>query len=368
MDSDTTFDEDEYKIDLSVMVAGDSGSIPVTQQDDDEITPTQSPIKRRRQSPSKKSMGLMDTIPRINFAGIPSLAPTDHNELFQVTQKKFSFPAKNSLPGLDDLFPGKGLNNDKIDRMVNEMGLKFPGEFELDDQMRTRFYKGRFKGQSSIDNNDDIDIQMSNYLDDDENKENQNFEPLKAKNASSIKKSNRVLFKTPRRHTQIPILKPLLNLTNVEAKNDLTKSDFQVKTDSPKRICIPKHRVLTANKSSLKCEPHQIYIVESLTGLINDATKFGTELNASNGEDFPLPEDVNEVVQIPTNEDPHTKVQKMAIIKVVRPEREDKGTGKNGFYSSKEWERYREGSPDDLGVEVVSQNVRKVRFADELEW
>lgn len=87
-------------------------------------------------------------------------------------------------------------------------------------------------------------------------------------------------------------------------------------TISPNRICTPNHTGIDAPfKPSLKYQnsPFNIYLVDSLTGLINDATQFGTELNASNCEGFPLPEHVNEIVQIPTNEEsqkPASKKQK----------------------------------------------------------
>lgn len=76
------------------------------------------------------------------------------NELFQVTSnlRAGKQQHQSDIFGLDDenddLFCGKRLNNDKIDKLVNELGLRNRDDeidFELDDQVRTGIFKGRFK-------------------------------------------------------------------------------------------------------------------------------------------------------------------------------------------------------------------------------
>ncbi|ODV78879.1 uncharacterized protein CANTADRAFT_37513, partial [Suhomyces tanzawaensis NRRL Y-17324] len=248
------------------------------------------------------------------------------NELFQVTHnlRRAQTPHKNQFDLFgseeDGWFSGKRLNNNKIERML-EMGISknsMDQEFELDDQLRTRFYKGRFTKEA-----DGLDILLNSYLEQGTSQSNENKEnltpfpdPLKTvknKQMNSIKKSSKIFFRSPRRNTSIPILKPLSNITNIERKEFVVKRD----TKAPTRTSIPQHRTKFTLRPSIKYHDPRlnIFIVDSLSGLINDATKFGTELNASNCEDFPLPEDANEIVQIPTNDD-KSKAQKMAIIKV----------------------------------------------------
>lgn len=115
-------------------------------------------------------------------------------------------------------------------------------------------------------------------------------------------------------------------------------------------------------------------MVESLTGLINDATQFGTELNASNCEGFLMPDNINEIVQIPTNEVGPSAKKKLAIIKAHHSKRftDDQSdltksrSGSPGFYLKQEFEKYRELTPP--SQVQVHRDKKAVRWADELEW
>lgn len=358
------------------------------------------------------------------------------NELFQVTNnlRVGKQHRQSDIFGLDDenddLFCGKRLNNDKIDKLVNELGLRNKGDeidFELDDQVRTGIFKGRFKKHHhDVENNkDDIDLLLTDYLGNGKSTMNDDKEnltpypdPLKTirnKDTNSIKKSNKVFFKAPRRSgynkSSIPVLKPLSNVTNIELKKPT--NDFMVRKDSsnsPKIICTPSHTgEIVPFKPSLKYQksPLNIYLVDSLTGLINDATQFGTELNASNCEGFPLPEHINEIVQIPTNEESQRltskkQKQKMAIIKAFQnkyysmdAQISSNAQNRPGFYNKEEYENYKHKltSQNTLGVQVVNQATlsqtepadssndktntsdtkkcpkkQKVRWAEKLEW
>ncbi|KAK6454155.1 uncharacterized protein RJT20DRAFT_56730 [Scheffersomyces xylosifermentans] len=372
--------------------------------------------------------------PRISLQ--PDLMDTNivTNELFQVTnglrksaQREhdiFNFPYEEGF----EFFPARRLNNDKVEKLVNNLGMKNEKsgdlfDYELDDQLRTRFYKGRFnKNQFTIEQKDEIDTQLHNYLGGSPSafpkKQNDNKEnlapypdPLKSLNSKEnnlIKKSNKTFFRPPRRNQNrapIPVLKPLSNLANVEFKKSEASFKLSNSASPNRQLCSPRHRkFLVPTRPSIKhnnTKPN-IFLVESSTGLINDATKFGTELNASNCEDFPLPEDINEIVQIPTNEDSKTKIQKMAIIKVL-PNKKFVSQEKTaapiantiGFYNEDQFNKYREDvfsiQQEDSGVEVVGQSLstdfssgnltdtngskdhdmdskRRVRWAENLEW
>lgn len=345
-----------------------------------------SPVKKRNpRSPSQKAQPLTLDTPHVQLK--PDDTNLVANSLFQVTQFLRDEPLE------DDFFLGKKLNNNKINKLMSQLQSK-DDDFELDSQLRTRVFKGRFKS------NDVLDMQLNSYLDDshvdNDNKENLSPypDPLKSKN---MKKSNKMMFKRPGK-SQIPVLKPLTNVTNTDLKsskkpdleNHETKLLFSIKEDHPKlvpdqalstgkspnRICVP--RTLTPPPPCIKnLTKHNNLIVDSLTGLINDATQFGTELNASNCEGFPLPEDINEVVQIPTNEDRACKrtKAKMAIIKAFHHKHFLARTGRRtGFYSKQEFVQYRGD-----GVQVTSQaspsrpakrrrTSPAVHWPEELEW
>ncbi|CAH2352109.1 hypothetical protein CLIB1423_05S05798 [[Candida] railenensis] len=401
------------------------------------------------EEPKKKSRaGPGSMIPNISSIDTPNLSLHDNsvtNDLFQVTRGAPSMSNSSTMLASspprkkkknkhfdifnqsydvfddfsdqadDDVFNSSSrLSNNKIDKLVQELS---EDGFELDDQVRTRIYKGRFRGGEYN--------EVDSYLDD--NKENLPYpDPLKSvrhKENNSIRKNNVNMI--PKRKNVlssaksfIPTLRPLSNLstnvTNFELRNDYVKefnknSNTATTTNnynnnntnnatsvsmSPKRICVPNHLNYTGKfKPSIKYSKSStnIYMVDSSTGSINDATQFGTELNASNCEGFPLPEDTNEIVQIPTNDDTNKNKQKMAIIKAYHNKyfntassaassRESKPDFRiGGFYSSEEFEKF-QSSIDAMktGVELVQNEPKtkaknkkgkaRVNWAEQLEW
>ncbi|CAK7894873.1 hypothetical protein CAAN1_10S03730 [[Candida] anglica] len=427
-------DCEEFKLDLHSLIEDDIEVEPIEQQSQLSSTTSsrpESPQKRRIPTsiPISNNLFSLNT-PNLQVMGDHSVT----NELFQVTHNlrgSSSSPPRKKVKQYDlfgndedmfeDIFSGKRLNNSKIDKLVQELEQKIDGDddYEMDDQVRTRIYKGRFRPLE-----DDMDSKIGVYLD--ENKENMpQPDPLKSvRNLenNSIKKSGKVFFKTPRRKKDIksfiPVLKPLNNVTNVDLRindnnnnnnNKFTKGFPTLNPQrSPKRICIPSKKWNSGNnlKPSIKYKDTQshIYFVDSSTGLINDATQFGTELNASNCEGFLLPEDTNEIVQIPTNDDTIKSKQKMAIIKAFHNKYSSKNKipttqpfTKAGFYTKEEFEKFINNSSKTIqtsnGVEVVQSQIQspeestinstsnstiegsqeqrqrlKVRWADQLEW
>ena len=168
---------------------------------------------------------------------------------------------------------------------------------------------------------------------------------------------------------------------------------------SPKRFCQPRHQSLTPSKPNIHYDAAKIFLIESLTGLVKDATSFATELNGLSYCELPYPDNENEVIQIPTNSD---HGEKTAIIRMFRTklrngllkktrttnERLEGSTRGYGFYSEAELQAYKErkekftGREEDgqeNGVLVLSQSpVKKVgrkgegkkhvRWAAKLEW
>lgn len=269
------------------------------------------------------------------------------NDLFQVTNNHIFDTNENNLIDTDTTFNF----NTKLNKLIESLE-KDNEEFYMDDQGRTRVFKGRFK---PLDDNE-LDTQINQFLDSDK----ENMDPVKIrrpKKGFKIQKS----------------LNPLRT--------------FSLHQRSQKRgACRPNHRMLITLKPSIiyKLSKPQIYLVDSSTGSLNDATQFGTELNASNCEEIPLPEDDNEVVQIPTNED--TTNQKMAIIRTFNNKKFTTGDtdvkDRSGFYNKTEFNQYLNTvSTHDTGVEVINQNApifrttkinkkKLVRWPDndQLEW
>lgn len=336
------------------------------------------------------------------------------DELFQVTKKYRKEPTSSNIFGLNGLDEdgwlfGKKLNNDKIDKLVQNLNTDEESEslFELDDKNRTRIFKGRFRNREG---NDMLDLQINDYLKDKENKVPDNS--LQKKNGyegNGIKKSKRLFFKNPtKKLPSAPVLKPLVNLTNVELKKHDSKMSEMGSGENPMNIthrktCVPKHtQIMKPRRPSLSYKKPQpnIYLVDSLTGHLNDATQFATELNASNCEGFPLPEDINEIVQIPTNVEVTSvkskrhdaAAHKMAIIKAFRNKyynaeslQSDATELKLGFYNKDEYEMYMQNQSlaSGSGVAIASQSEgdislknnkenqkkkKRVRWADSLEW
>lgn len=292
------------------------------------------------------------------------------NELFQMTHHL----RRTANP--DWLESDNSLHNDKIEKLLNQL-REGNDDFELDDQLRTRVFKGRFSRRPDL-----LDVELDSYLRDtktnltpvyNENKENvAPIEPSKKRQRDT----NLPLRQVKRqKRTAIPVLQALPNACNTDTftqRSPIPASQSQLPSiRSPHRVCVPKSsRIMKPQPLVLKpLKKIDIFLVDSLTGLVNDATQFGTELNASNCEGFPMPEDVNEIVQIPTNDSvPSSVQQKMALIKAFYSTRLNYEKGDNsyrGFYSKKEFDEYR--SLGKTQAKVYNEK-RKVRWADELEW
>lgn len=319
-------------------------------------------------SPRKKKQKINGDQPILDGA-VPFLpAPMTHhtaNDLFQVTNSMRNHKSTRDIFGLgeEEYAHDTRVNHNKIQKLVDDLGLT-QTDYELDDELRTRIYQGRFKKNEAM-MADELDFKLNSFLD----KENIHMDPSKTKNTDKIKKSSKVFFLAPRRpsnKSQIPVLRPLSNLTNL----DMNKQNDKVNR-SPNRICAPR-RLIGPGRGCLKNRKELIYVVELLTGLINDATQFATELNSSNCEGFPLPENVSEVVQIPTNEDGKKKKPKMALIKgfnhTVASTKRD---GHHGFYTRHQFDAWRlQVSTPSSEVEVETQTKRpkKVLWAPDLVW
>lgn len=322
------------------------------------------------ESPKKKRQKLCGDAPYMLNGAVPFLpAPPGGNELFQVTNSMRNNDCKKDVFGLEDedMYYEAHINNAKIEKLVNDLGLT-QKDYELDDELRTRIYQGRFKKHEAM-RADELDFKLNTFLD----KENIHMDPSKAKTNDKIKKSSKVFFQAPRRpanKSQIPVLRPLSNLTNL----DMNKPQDKL-LRSPNRICAPK-RTMEAGRSCLKNQKELIYIVELLTGLVNDATQFATELNSSNCEGFPLPENVSEVVQIPTNEEsgPKKKKPKMALIRgVPHTQTAAKKDHSLGFYTRNQFNAYRlqvtTPSPEvEVETQVKSPKPKRVLWAPDLVW
>lgn len=317
-----------------------------------EISIHASPVKK----PSISCTGSPSKSPAfLNMTSFPDLR-TLPNELFQVTHHL------RSRELLD-----QPLKNDKIEKLLTELEEE-NSDFELDDQLRTRVFRGRLKKQPA----DALDMKLDSFLDNtstnrlpqqrtpkrvsDENKEN----------VLRSSKKPRLSDKPRRSMSSIPSLQPLSNITDTNSRSP---------TQLPQRICIPKSQTpLRPCLKKLPRLPVQIYMVESLTGLVNDATQFGTELNASNCEGFLMPDNVNEIVQIPTNEVGPLSKKKLAIIKAHHskrfgkesPEGNKHGVQSMGFYLKQELEDYK-AQKQQRQVQV-HRDSKAVRWADELEW
>lgn len=292
----------------------------------------------------------------------------------------------------EDVFLSKRLNNDKLERLLRDLGLRAreagEEEFELDDKMRTRIFKGRFNKSQSQDN---LEVQLGSYLNnhslpDQENIALEDTGGTPNKENIGMKRSERIMFNNSRKHKKaaLPASRPLSNLTNLDLKKPTNETSSKIKKSikpsdvSPRRICIPHHSTnIIPQKPNIKFPDKRhvnIYLVDSLTGQINDATQFGTELNASNCEGFPLPEDVNEVVKIPTNEEPSQSKKrqkskpKMAIIKAFHNskhfssfgcQQQNTSSTRPGFYNKEEYENYKSFMKEksNEGVEVVTEDI-----------
>lgn len=359
-----------------------------------EVEPIKSPVKRDRDSTRSPFPALNNT---------PKLEPS--NDLFEVTNNisyqnlgVFGYNDNVARNPYEEDASLPRFNNDKIEKLLKELEKNQDTdelEYELDDLGRTRIFKGRFNKSNFNIETDELDNQLHDFLNDKENmnQASQDVEPSK-----SIRSNTRKPLKVAKPNNgAIPVLKPINSLQKPNKASTTSK-----KKDHSKRICKPNHRVMKASRPSIIRKPAtipSIYLVDSLTGSLNDATQFGTELNASNCEGFPLPEDVNEVVQIPTNEEQPNQqgkknINKMAIIKTFHNKyfepniNVEEQPHRNGFYSKQEYMNYvahlqqsnpsTEARRSESGVEVVGQSLsptflsfgtdkpqKKVKFAEE---
>ncbi|KAM9892768.1 hypothetical protein OXX79_000342 [Metschnikowia pulcherrima] len=295
----------------------------------------------------------------LKSVSLPNLAcsfSSPSNELFQVTTH---------------LRQDKNLHNGKIQKLLQSLQGE-NSDYELDDQLRTRVFKARAARNSSL---DALDMHLDSWLQEadpkrppspskrrslsaglDADKENAVLEPSKRKLSDSVRKPP---LKKTKSYASIPLL---------QSKRDTNSWMSSVQT-SPQRVCVPKPTA-SPGKPCLKAQENiRIFLVDSSTGSVADATQFGTELNASNCEGFPLPDNANEVVQIPTNDTGGSSaVQKMAFIKVSAGKSRESAEKKHshkGFYSRQEFEDLRARSRT---VAIFQDSGKRVRWADELEW
>ena len=297
------------------------------------------------------------------------------NELFDATnnftakQRRLSTNARN-LQNLQDC---KVMPPDQKFLGCVEWNQMEEIDFELDDVTRTRVFNNRFKRPI-----DEINPELSEY-----------FRIRRNENKENLSKPYKVTKKPPASSKRKSL--PLVETNNIQKRTVLPfkkLSPEAVTKTVPEGVCQPKHQTLTPSKSCLSIDDAKIYLIESLSGLINQATDFATELNGCTNESLPFPEHENEVVQIPTNS---SDAQQMAIIRMfnIKMDRARKGI-RTGFYSEKEFKEYQArlkpqeamNVMKDTGIEVVSQssesnaedkNVSKkkekrVQWPDSLEW
>ncbi|PSK41136.1 hypothetical protein C7M61_000808 [Candidozyma pseudohaemuli] len=324
--------------------------------DFNEIPLHASPVKRPSKAPYDTSPSKSPAF--LNMNSFPDLR-TLPNELFQVTHHL------RSRELLD-----KPLKNDKIEKLLSELEEN-NSDFELDDQLRTRVFRGRLRKQPS----DSLDMKLDSFLDDSstngfsQQRVAKRFNDENKENSLRPSKKPRLSDRPRRSMSSIPSLQPLSNITDTNSRSP---------NRSPQRICVPRRRrpLRPCLKELLLRLPIQIFMVESLTGLVNDATQFGTELNASNCEGFLMPDNVNEIVQIPTNEVGPLAKKKLAIIKAHhskrfcenRPEESKQEENSSGFYLKREFEEYKAPKAQRQLQVQVHRDSKAVRWADELEW
>ncbi|KAI5962961.1 uncharacterized protein KGF55_002753 [Candida pseudojiufengensis] len=267
------------------------------------------------------------------------------NELFQVTSN-LRLKQKNQ-----DVTDDSSDSNSLYDSMKDLKQLE-ESDYEMDDITRTRVFSNRFT--TSI---DQINPDLSKYF---QIHEDTNNKPSKIKKKS--------LSSLTRRKSL-----PLIETNNIPKKSPLYKKQSQ-SSIILHGLCKPNNQ-LKPFKSCFNINESSIFIIESSTGLLNDATKFATELNGSKNDDLPYPEHENEVVQIPTNNLNNEEIVKMAIIRMIKTNwsKSEVNNKRIGFYSENEYKSYKQEPNDSgAGVEMISQsNLNKkksVRWADNLEW
>ncbi|KAI5962749.1 hypothetical protein KGF57_001401 [Candida theae] len=351
----------------------------------------------RSLSSSSEDDALIDDIEEIDY----DLLPQDASVHKQPLQQQAPIPnrPKSAPPHLDNMRICLPPNKNNTNRYTNELfdatnhfiqvasarnsenfsaippDQKFLGciewnqmeevDFEMDDVTRTRVFSNRFKRPI-----DEINPELSEYfrLHQNENKEN-------------LTKAYRVTKKAPSLNRRKSL--PLVETNNIQKKVISPFKHKPIKAATrPTGVCQPRHQTLTPSKSCLSIENAKVYLMESSTGLVSQATDFATEINGSSDNLLPFPDNEDEVVQIPTNSN---DAQQMAILRMynVKLDRARKGM-RTGFYSEKEFRDYqaklkKEAMNAASGVEVVSQDTpredkhtavkeRRVQWADNLEW
>lgn len=390
-------------------------------------------------SPKKETNSRTDDIrsySRIPYLKAPLLVPQRTNsitdELFLITNNK------SRVSHESEFSQGRRLNNsimvnvmDAINGQNTAHQRSIPGDdWELDDQLRSRFYKGRPSPSVTSKSDRDLERTLDNFLVEtnpktnavdfdkenispptkrshipgnrrDDNKENfisggkkGTFGPLGTARPSF--KQGRSDYNNTTKldsNKSIPVLRPL---TSNRQRNAGPFDGFMImskqfnkvqslfnsdqSTASPVARFEPRHRQIShALKPILKfkkLENQLTFIVDSLTGSVHDATQFGTELNSVNCNGFPLPETINEIVQIPTTEG-KAEEQKVAFIKAfkIEPMTQQKNINKDdpqvvlsladssdigqktlGYYSySKYLESKEQGNITGNGVQVQTQ-------------
>lgn len=344
-----------------------------------------------RHSPTKKDLNSTAFHPCLILS--PELTPDLRclllfsSELFLMTQhlRDEGFSDRNCSPTklkqTSSVVDQDRLSNSKIEKLLGQLSDDTDGDFDIDSNLRSRAFPSRFQMKSY----DAFDIHLDNYLKE-PNKSTPDmfFNENKENHSSVVKPSKRKLMdsrpKTPfrKRRSTPPLPKTsldnnflpasLVNSTAIpQLKSTVLKS---VPETSPHRICVPKYVSLPKTPALKFRKDSSIFLVDSLTGSVSDATQFGTELNSSNCEGFPLPDDVNEVVQIPTNSaGPLSNAPKMAIIKATYSKRlwkkESQESRRVGFYSKREFEELKLNTNPQM---TVYNDKKNVRWADDLEW
>lgn len=277
------------------------------------------------------------------------------------------------------------LRNDKIEKLLSRLGDDGNEDYEMDSDVRSRAFPSRFSKKSF----DAFDLHLDNFLQEpkkltsvsssslffDENKENLSSLAIPSKRKlvdSGIKTPFRKKRSTPPlpKSGEASGLLPASIIGGSLRPNLQASVQKAVLETSPHRICVPRCIKLPRQPALKFKKNSSIFLVDSLTGSVSDATQFGTELNSSNCEGFPLPDDINEVVQIPTNSNgPYSAAPKMAIIKAIYGKKLGNFTTKEkekiGFYSKREFDEVKLNASPQM---TVYSDEKKVRWAEDLEW
>ncbi|RKP29376.1 hypothetical protein METBISCDRAFT_24295 [Metschnikowia bicuspidata] len=271
------------------------------------------------------------------------------------------------------------LRNNKIEKLLSQLSDDTEGDYEMDCELRSSNVTNRFNKKS----HDAFDLHLDNFLQEPKKPVSSQFDNENKENLSSVvKPSKRKLVDSApktllrKRRTTPPLPKssmangilPASLVGNTAIPVLRTTASSKVLETSPQRICVPRSVNLPKQPAIKFQKNNSIFLVDSLTGSVSDATQFGTELNSSNCEGFPLPDDINEVVQIPTNAT-GSAVPKMAIIRAIYSKRlwnkKLMEAGKIGFYSKREFEEVKLHEKAQM---TVYNDEKKVRWSEDLEW